>query len=243
MGYIENPKTRGSGIICCIPHDSKCPNECKDCFFQSGRSYLEPLEDNLPNMPSTGEVLNRVVRVNDGHDSSFEIDMVITSTRRYLRKFYNTSIPSHLHRFDAPVMLTVNPGPMTDKDFHALGMPSAFNSLMAVRARVNTWNLPLVDQIVAYYTPLGIPVILTFMRYYEDPVLGHSMRRYGYRKHVLNSYYAITDVDWERVMARYKSNNLVCSCGTEGEGGTPFCLHCGNCLRTYFAAIERRRNV
>ena len=44
MSYIENPKTKGSGIIACIPQKGLCPNKCEDCFFQSGRSYLEPLE-------------------------------------------------------------------------------------------------------------------------------------------------------------------------------------------------------
>ena len=48
MPYKENPKTKGSGIICCIPQKGTCPNNCEDCFFQSGRSYLEPLSENLP---------------------------------------------------------------------------------------------------------------------------------------------------------------------------------------------------
>ncbi len=52
MDYKENPKTKGSGIICCIPQTGLCLMKCKDCFFQSGRSYLEPLEENLPNMPT-----------------------------------------------------------------------------------------------------------------------------------------------------------------------------------------------
>lgn len=52
MRYKENPKTKGSGIIACIPQTGVCPNKCEDCFFQSGRSYLEPLEENLPNMPT-----------------------------------------------------------------------------------------------------------------------------------------------------------------------------------------------
>jgi hypothetical protein len=69
MGYIYNPKTKGSGIICCIPQTGTCPNKCEDCFFQSGRSYLEPLEQNLPNIPSLEQVGNQVVRINDGNVS------------------------------------------------------------------------------------------------------------------------------------------------------------------------------
>jgi hypothetical protein len=41
MSYIENPKTKGSGIVCAIPQPGVCPIGCEDCFFQSGRSFLE----------------------------------------------------------------------------------------------------------------------------------------------------------------------------------------------------------
>ena len=36
----------------------------------SGRSYLEPLDENVPNLPDVASALNRVVRVNDGNDSN-----------------------------------------------------------------------------------------------------------------------------------------------------------------------------
>lgn len=48
MSYIENPKTKGSGIVCAIPQTGVCPIGCEDCFFQSDRSFLEPLDENLP---------------------------------------------------------------------------------------------------------------------------------------------------------------------------------------------------
>ncbi len=38
MDYKENPKTKGSGIICAIPQKGICPSKCPDCFFQSVRS-------------------------------------------------------------------------------------------------------------------------------------------------------------------------------------------------------------
>jgi len=239
--YVENPKTKGSGIICCIPHKGKCPNECEDCFFQSGRSYLEPLGENLPNMPDFEDTVGMVLRVNDGHDSSFDIDMVMEATAGYCWKFYNTSIPSHLHRFDAPVVLTVNPGPMTDEGFHQVIGESAYRNLMAVRVRTNTRNRRVVDLAVQWYTARKVPVILTFMAYFKTPILKTYAADYVFRKRTLNSYHAITTAAWRRVMKRYQDNNLVYSCGIEGEKGTPLCMHCGNCLRTYFAAMERRR--
>jgi len=79
MPYIENPKTKGSGIICCIPQAGECPIHCDDCFFQSGRSYLEPLDVNLPNLPSKEESQGRVVRVNDGNDSNNDREAVMAA--------------------------------------------------------------------------------------------------------------------------------------------------------------------
>src|SRR5271169_3089128 len=106
--YRENPKNRGSGIIAAIPQADTCPMKCPDCFFQSGRSYLEPLAENLPNIPTQEMAEGRVVRMNDGNDSNNHQDLVIQSAAGYKMKFYNTSIPRELYKFDAPVVLTVN---------------------------------------------------------------------------------------------------------------------------------------
>jgi len=44
------------------------------------------------------------------------------------------------------------------------------------------------------------------------------------------------------VMANFKHNKLVSSCGKiEGEKGDTKCRFCGNCLREYFATMERIR--
>ena len=43
-----------------------------------------------------------------------------------------------------------------------------------------------------------------------------------------------------KVMEKFKYNKWVYSCGKiEGELGTPACNRCGNCLREYFATMER----
>ena len=99
MKYVENPKTKGSGIICCISQEGECPMKCDDCFFQSGRSYLEPLKEHLPNMPTIAEAEGKVVRVNDGNDSSVNFDLVMKMTEVYPMRFYNTSIPDfHIYK-------------------------------------------------------------------------------------------------------------------------------------------------
>ncbi len=236
MSYIENPKTRGSGIICCIPQTGACPNGCEDCFFQSGRSFLEPLADNLPNMPSASEADGRIVRVNDGNDSNVNRETVLGMTSCYEHRFFNTAIPKL--DFPGPVVLTVNPGGMTDRDCHRLD--TIPDNLMFVRVRANMWNLHVVDAVVAHYTlDHKVPAVLTFMAYYHSTPPKAFAKAYEWRKRTLNSYWAITTKAWRKVMQFYEHNPLVYSCGREGIASG--CARCGNCLREYFVTMERMR--
>jgi len=238
--YKENPKTKGSGIICAIPQTGECPMRCPDCFFQSGRSYLEPLVDNLPNMPSLEEAKHRIVRVNDGNDSNVDRELVLSSTAIYDDKFYNTSKP---RPFDFPWVLTVNPGGMTDASFHKLDpIPP---SLMFVRVRANTWNSGVTDDVVAYYTSRNVPVILTFMRYwkYEGSIPKGSVTNYKKKVHITNEYCLIGRRAWQSIVDRYPDNPLVYSCGKDYEEGKSGCKFCGNCVREYYNTLERLRGV
>jgi len=242
MSYRENPKTKGSGIVCSIPQTGVCPNKCEDCFFQSGRSYLEPLAENLPNVPERVEPW-QVVRMNDGNDSHVNRELVIKSAERFPMKFYNTAIPTNLHLFDAPVVLTLNPAKHTD-DYFAMVAPIPHN-LMFVRIRTNTWNIgKVVDPAVEYYSEREVPIVLTFMAYFgaADKIPEEHRENYVFRKRTLNSYNAITTAAWESVVWKYRYNKWVYSCGkVEGEKGTTACRHCGNCLREYFATMERMK--
>jgi len=252
--YIENPKTKGSGIYGCIPQTGTCPNGCSDCFFQSGRSYLEPLVEHLPNIPYDMKGKNCVVRVNDGNDSFFlspvEIEYII---QNFPMCFFNTSVPRDLwkyqgtnqegHIIHAPYVLTVNPGKDTDKSFTKLEGVNI--DIMFVRFRTNTWNLPLAKECVKYYSDREIPIILTFMAYYmeRDTIPDEHLQNYVFRKRTLNSYYAITTEAWRNVMKVFEDNKWVHSCGKiEGENGDTHCRFCGNCLREYFATMERMFN-
>jgi hypothetical protein len=241
--YIDNPKLKGSGIIGCIPQSGTCPMDCEDCFFQSGRSYLEPLNENLPNMPE--DISGRVVRVNDGNDSNNLRNEVMSSVAKYPMKFYNTSIPHEIGGFDAPVVLTVNPAKRTDND--PILLKEISKNLMFVRVRTNTWNInETVIPAVEYYTSREVPVVLTFMAYYKEiPVYIKDFHKnnYIFRKRTLNPYYTITTAAWRRIMATFQDNIWVYSCGKiEGEKGKTACRHCGNCLREYFATMERMRD-
>jgi hypothetical protein len=245
MPYVENPKTRGSGIVCAIPQRGRCPRACPDCFFQSGRSYLEPLEEKTPNMPDRwADVRDRVVRVNDGNDSDHERARVLAATAHYPRRFYNTASPRDLEGYGAPVVLTVNPGEMTDKNAHMTGAVGDGEripeNLMFVRVRTNTWNWRIVDPAVRGWTDRDVPVVLTFMAYHDAESIPRGFRNeYAERVRTLNSYWAITTSAWRRVMERYEHNPLVHSCGREGI--TSACRHCGNCLREWHATTERMR--
>jgi hypothetical protein len=236
--YIENPKTKGSGIMCCIPQKGACPLKCPDCFFQSGRSYLEPIEERTPNMPSLKEVGSCVVRVNDGNDSTNDILDVIEDTKIYPRRFFNTSIPENLSDFPGPVVFTANPSLETDTE--AWLLKDIPKNLMFVRLRTNTWNTDVVDKAVDYYTGKDIPVVLTFMAYYTETIPEQHKDNYTYRKRTTNFYYAIKTDAWEQIMAKYKYNRRVYSCGKiEGEKGSTGCRYCGNCLREFYATIIR----
>jgi len=237
MGYLENPKTKESGIFTAIPQRGKCPMNCDDCFFQSGRSYLEPLLNNLPNLPPPEKMQERIIRVNDGLDSNINRMIVEEKIKQYKFYFFNTSIPMDIEKFSGPVVLTINPGKMTDSGFHRIIPPS---NLMFVRIRTNTWNLRIIDEAVTYYSSYKTPIVLTFMAYFTSPIPAGHQNNYIFRKRTINNYWAITTVAWREIMRRYEDNMWVYSCGKiEGERGITACARCGNCIREYFVTLER----
>ncbi len=235
-----NPKTKGSGIVTCIPQKGRCPNNCSDCFFQSGRSYLEPLEENLPHIP-TVESKGRIVRINDGNDSNVDRPTVEMVARQFDKYFFNTAIPKALETFSAPIVLTINPANSTNNDFVKLKEISP--NLMFVRIRTCIWNLgTVVAPAVKYYSSREIPIVLTFMAYFTDQIPTTYKSNYIFRQRTLNSYWAITTDAWRAVMKQFENNIWVYSCGKiEGEKGNTKCNRCGNCIREYYNAMERLR--
>ncbi len=239
--YVPNPKTAGSGVVCAVPQKGRCPYRCADCFFQSGRSYLEPLDERTPNMPPP-EVVARaaVVRVNDGNDSSNQLEEVVRATAGMPRRFFNTSWPDRVAEFPGPVVLTINPGELTDVSLWKLG-PHVPRNLMFVRFRTDTWNLDLADAAVEYYATREVPVVLTFMAYHSvDSIPQERRGDYVLRRRTTNEYWAITTDAWRAIVSRYLESKWVSWCGrVEGERGDTHCRHCGNCLKEYFATMER----
>jgi hypothetical protein len=233
-GWIWNPKTKGSGIITCIPQAGRCPVGCKDCFFQSGRSYLEPLDVNLPHIPPLELTKGRIVRMNDGNDSNNQRELVMAVAKQFDDYFFNTSKPFKLEEFKAPVVLTVNPDEETDIGFCKV---SKVPNIMFVRVRVNAWNLEkIVVPVVNYYSELEIPVVLTYMVYYISVIPEKYKCWYVWKKRTLNSYYVPNANFMEWVEDEFKRNPYVYTCGWKG---THSCMRCGNCIREYFNTKER----
>lgn len=232
-----NPKTMGSGIITCIPQKGLCPNKCEDCFFQSGRSYLEPLEENLPHVPTEELAEGRIVRMNDGNDSNHQRELVVETAKKYKDYFFNTASPYDLEGFGAPVVLTVNPTGITDTGhIHLEDIP---DNLMFVRVRVNMWNLDdIVAPVVKHYTGKSVPVVFTFMAYYSKKIPSLYDNCYEWKKRTLNSYYVLKQQYIDNIMNLYKENPYVYSCGYKGKHG---CTFCGNCIREYYNTKERMR--
>jgi len=235
--YIFNPKIKGSGIIECIPQKGLCPNNCSDCFFQSGRSYLEPLDKNLPHIPSKELAKGRIVRINDGNDSNHQRELVEETAKQFDDYFFNTSINYKLNEFSAPVVLTVNPAKMTDTEFHKVDpIP---NNLMFIRFRVNLWNLRLLKEAIVYYTFKKVPVILTFMAYYNQSIPEEYQNNYIFKQRTLNSYWCMKSELVNEIMGLFKGNPYVYSCTVKGQHS---CKFCGNCIREYYNTKERMSN-
>jgi len=242
MTYIENPKTKGSGILCAIPQGPKslpCPRKCSDCFFQGGRSYLEPLTENLPNMPDPEIARDFVVRINaDGMDSANLSYLEMADVTIYPNRFYNTSY-DWLHD-DLPYVRTINPGKYTDKGF--LKPPNLSKNLMFVRFRANIWNRHLLDQAIEYYTSKNIPVVITFMAYFNDSDIVKTINEeytayYTFKTRTLNSYWCINQAGWNILVNKHKDNPLVSTCGRDANHH--MCKDCGVCLREYWATKVR----
>jgi len=238
--WVWNPKVKGSGIIECIPQTGECPNKCEDCFFQSGRSYLAPLGEHLPHIPTAEMAQGRIVRVNDGNDSNVDRPLVEAVAIKFEDFFFNTAIPERLGDFPGPVVLTVNPGTMTDRDFHKI--PQAPPNMMFARVRTNMWNLyTVVKPAVQHYAvDLGVPVVLTFMAYYASKVHEGSENDYEWRTRTINPYWVIKRERVDSIERVFSDKDNVYLCGRHGSSK---CSACGNCLREYYNAKERMREA
>lgn len=221
----ENPKLAGSNLVDCIPQTGKCPNDCPECFYN--RAFYRTLDEPLLPDADAVNAAGRIVRVNSGHDSNLDRDLVLAATAAYKHKFYNTSIPDF--DFPAPVVFTCN----GRKPLFVWDLPP---NVMMVRVRYTPWDLYLMDHLVRHYERQGVPVVLTWMRFYSESPIPHN-QRWLYEKgtHLLNEYWKLRPEVKVLLMARYKGLGVQC-CGLPWGS---LCVDCGNCERFYWAAKRR----
>ncbi len=222
---MQNPKLKDSNIIEAIPQIGECPIGCEECFYNGGR-FFRTLEE--PLLPTAEEAEGKIVRVNTGHDSNIQRKLVLEKTAGYRLKFFNTSIP----RFDfpGPVAFTCNG--------KKLLLVEPTSNLMVVRIRVSTWNFKEVDRAVEHYLARHkIPVLLTFMRYYDVSKI-RNKENYEKKEHILNEYWCLKPEAILRVLERYKGRG-VRMCGTPVSS---FCVDCRNCEFLYWDCLRRMRN-
>lgn len=227
----RNPKQDGLPLYDCIPQSGPCPNNCSQCYYN--HNFYLPIDK--PHFPTLEEVGDGIVRVNSGNDSNFEREWVILSTERYLKRFFNTSIPEF--DFPDPVVFTANPNEECAVPDHCIPEEQIKN-LMFVRLRVSSTNLHLVQKAVKEWGGRGVPIVLTFMRYFEEAA---SNKQYGdqyvYREHIKNSYWCPTE-EFMRVALAYVqiANAHVEMCGTPRSS---LCKDCLCCAKYYYEAKRR----
>jgi len=243
MTTTRNPKQEGTPFFDCIPQIGPCPINCNQCFYNRPGAYYVPIDK--PHVPTPEEVGDGIVRMNCGNDSNNQRDLAIEAAQKYKRFFFNTSIP----RFDfpAPVVLTANP-----KEEHPAALPcwhgetwyAPAENLMFVRLRTSATNLALVDQAVAAWTAAQVPVVITFMAYYdgEPPEVpaevGFMHPAYEWRVRHINSYWCPTKQFMRFVMQRYRGNRLVSMCSSIDSA---YCRDCRNCETYYLQTMKRLR--
>jgi len=223
-----NPKLVGSNIVDAIPQTGECPVKCAECFYNGGRFFREL---DAPLVATPEEARGKIVRVNSGHDSNIQRNVVLAATAAFPHKFYNTAIAKF--DFPGPVVFTCNA--------HKLKLvENPPPNLMFVRFRVHTGNLDDADQAVKHYLAKhGIPVVMTFMRYYSEEAVPDKAA-YEYRKSILNSYWMMKR-DWVlEIMSRWGKTNPpvrgVRMCSTPYSS---FCGDCRNCEFLYWDSLRR----
>lgn len=223
----RNPKQVGSNVYDCKPQVGKCPLNCNQCFYNRPDAFYVDIDK--PHMPTVEEVGNGIMRVNCGHDSNIERQKVIKETEIYKHRFFNTSIPKF--DFPAPVVYTANP-----KE----GLPAKLlrdppPNLMFVRLRVSATNLRHVYYATGHYAERGVPVVLTFMAYYDKEP--KTKTKYEWKKRHINSYWCAKREFIQYVVetAKWDCGRLVSLCGGLDS---QWCRNCRNCETYYWQTIK-----
>lgn len=242
---IRNPKQVDSNLYDCRPQTGSCPIGCNQCFYNRPGAYYTDISK--PNMPDPVKVGNDIVRMNCGHDSNMQRELVIATAGQYKNFFFNTSIANY--NFPGPVVLTIN---CCEEEPKRAIMPpiSIPPNLMFVRIRASASNLGDVHRLVTDWLLSDVPIVITFMAYYDEDVVNGVMKYthpfyctvkkplYEYKTRHINKYYCPTKEMKIRTMKSLNAehNRLLTMCGTFDSN---YCKDCRNCESYYW--ITRRR--
>jgi len=251
MKTPRNPKQEGTNLFDCRPQVGSCPIGCNQCFYNRPGAFYVPIDQ--PNIPDPEEVGDGIIRMNCGHDSNIQRELVIETAKKYKNFFFNTSIPKF--HFPGPVVFTANP-----KE-EELAMSSGncdwdqkqnvyFDRIMFVRLRVSPSNLHLVATAINSWIKYQIPVVLTFMAYYDqEPPISEEVLKdltgqpiYEWRIRHINSYFCPTREFKEYVINRMKKigGRLVTMCGTLDSN---YCKDCMNCSTYYWQTMKHLEEI
>ena len=243
----RNPKQEGTNLWDCRPQTGKCPLNCNQCFYNRPGAFY--VDINKPNIPTPEEVGDGIVRMNCGHDSNLQRELVIEIAREYKHVFFNTSIP----RFDFPGPVVYTANPMEEKLAYLLTGDEITPNLMFVRLRVSASNLKHIKSAVDWYANwCKVPVVLTFMAYYERNVLEQVLsnnqlegwtqydienRAYIFKVRHINEYWCPTVKLKAYVLNKMQEigGRLVTMCGTLYSD---YCRDCRNCEFYYWQTIK-----
>lgn len=263
----RNPKQEGSNLWDCKTQVGNCPMNCNQCFAnRPGAAYI-PMDEQI--LPTVEEVGDGIVRANCLHDSNLGREELIEHCKRYKKVFYNTSVRKF--DFPGPVVFTANP---KEEEYTCRGLswPSMpfSNNLMFVRLRVSTSNLNQVENLVRAWTEANVPVVLTFMAYYEEDKIpslwfnrkiGKPLTRkvidetdhepgsvptdflcYVKKVRHINSYWCPTKEFMVYVLKRMKKigGRLVTMCSTSDSY---YCRDCCNCETYYYQTMKHMKEI
>lgn len=242
---IRNPKQVDSSLYDCRPQTGTCPIGCSQCFYNRPDAFY--CDINEPNIPDPAEVGNSIVRMNCGHDSNLQRKLVIATAGQYKNFFFNTSIPNY--DFPGPVVLTINC--CEEEPKRAIRPPTIIPpNLMFIRIRASASNLGDVHRLVTDWSLSDVPIVITFMAYYDDEVVEkvidnrHAFyvgidpnEMYEYKTRHINKYWCPTR---EMKMTTMKSlnvegNRLLTACCLDSE----YCKDCRNCESYYWITRGR----
>ena len=226
---MKNKKLVGSNIIDCRVQTGDCPNNCLGCYY----NRMPVAHKEQPVIPTAKEAAGKIVRMNAEHDSNIEREAVVKQALQYDDSFFNTSMLNL--NFPRPVVLTVNADESNVYDPLDVSPIEQLNNIMFVRVRVSSLITKCeLDRLIGIWTCYYVPVVLTFIRYYQQIIQKEYQDKYEYKKHVLHSCWQLKDSIKKSLIndLRRDYGSFVYKCGEQ-------CKDCRNCESFYYLAKQR----